>query len=54
MKDIGNTKHIAGCLMACNPFRQEQYKNSFNTKITGKMLQISFLIYFEIHENSVC
>lgn len=26
MKDIGNTKHIAGCLMAVNPFHQEQYK----------------------------
>ena len=54
MKDIGNTKHIAGCLMTCKSFHQEQYKNSFDTKIIGKMLQISFLIYFEIHENTVC
>jgi hypothetical protein len=54
MKDIGNTKHIAGCLVAVNPFHQDQYKNSFTTKITGKMLQILFLTYFVIDENTVC
>lgn len=54
MKDIGNTKHIAGCPIAVNPFHQEHYKNSFDKGITGKTLQISFLIYFEIHENTVC
>ncbi len=54
MKKIGNAKHISDCLIVFDHLHRDAYKIIPTRKITGKMLQILFLIYFEIHENTVC
>lgn len=54
MNKIGNTKYTTDFLITVKYFHPEPDKDSINTKKCWQNALNLVLIYFEIHENTVC
>ena len=54
MNEIGNTKYTTDFLLTVKYFHLGPDENSINTKKCRQNALNLVLIYFEIHENTVC
>ncbi len=54
MNEIGNTKYTTDFLLTVKYFHPQPDENGINTKKYRQNALNLVLIYFEIHENTVC